>query len=373
MVEHAVSTERPSLSLAEHFTSRLLPQAIRRLAARRGLSRTQQRDLLEDAAQEIRLDALEHAQEICALPPTERHQRWFRATERFVYRQRLCAPRLTEAEGTEPPLSAEGSAALDLAQEPWRSLREHTQRHGNGRPNLKATAGRMRLPERQVRQLWERYTSQLGYDDQFLAFWARRLAEALTGLAADLLRDSGVCHLLPQRREPPDPQGRRRRIRRIRRMLQLRPLPHHVRRALSLDMHDRAHAATRPLQILVQATTLAPDFGAAWLWRFEAALACDQLADATTSLAHARRLRCELPALALARARLLEAQDLLPRACRLLHKAARRWPDARLRAAVDSLLREHRSSPLANNSVAEHLEDGAHSQRASGGEAAEAP
>ena len=339
MAEHAFATERPSLTLADHFTNRLLPQAIRRLAARRGLSRTQQRDLLEDAAQEIRLDALEHELEICALSATDRHQRWFRATERFVYRQRLCAPRLTEAaEGTEPPLPSEASVPLDLAQEPWRSLRDHTQRHGNGRPNLKATAGRMRLPERHVRQLWERYTSQLGYDDQFLAFWARRLAEALTGLAADLLRDAGACHLLPQRREAPDPQGRRRRIRRIRRMLQLRPLPHHVRRALALDMHDRAHAAAKPLQILVQATTLAPDFAAGWLWRFEAALACDHLADAAASLTQARRLRGDLPALALARARLFEAQGQLPRASRLLQRAARRWPDARLRAAVDSLL-----------------------------------
>lgn len=333
------NSELPALALADHFTSRLLPQAIRRLSARRGLSRTQQRDLLEDAAQEIRLDALEHAQEICALSATARHQRWFRATERFVYRQRLCAPRLTEAtEGVEPPLPEDACALVDLTQEPWRSLREHTQRHGNGRPNLKATAGRMRLPERQVRQLWERCTSQLGYDDQFLAFWGRRLAEALTGLAADLLRDAGACHLLPQRREPPDPHGRRRRIRRIRRMLQLRPLPPPLRRALALDVHERAQAATQPLRMLVQATALAPDWSAGWLWRFEAALACGQIADAASSLAEARRLRGDRPALALARARLLEAQGHLPRAGRLLQRAAQRWPDPRLRTAVDSLL-----------------------------------
>lgn len=335
MAESGLDSAAAALLLADHFTSRLLPQAMRRLAARRGLCRTQQRDLLEDAAQEIRVDALQHAAEIQALPATERHQRWFRATERFVYRQRLCAPRLAEgAEDLEPHSPLPTDLPVDLTQEPWRSLREHTQRHGNGRPNLKATAGRMRLPERHVRQLWERCTSQLGYDDQFLVFWGRRLAEALTGLAADLLRDGGHCHLLPQRREPPDPNGRRRRIRRIRRMLQVRPLPQHLRRAVALSLQDPADEASEPLRMLAAATTLAPDWSPAWLWRFEAALACDRVDDAIDSLAHARRLRADLPALALARARLLEARGQLPRACRLLQRAAKRWPDARLRSAA---------------------------------------
>ena len=151
-----------ALALVDQFNTRLLPQAIRRLAGRRGLCRTQQRDLLEDTAQELRLDALEHAKAICALPPPERHQRWFRATERFVYRQRLAAPRLHEsAEGAESAAASEAIGAFDPNQEPWRSLREQTQRHGNGRLNLKATAGRMGLSERHVRQLWER-CSEIG-------------------------------------------------------------------------------------------------------------------------------------------------------------------------------------------------------------------
>ena len=58
--------------------------------------------------------------------------------------------------------------------------------------------------------------------------------EALVGLAADLLRDSGGLRIHDeQARSRPDPVGRLRRLRRIRQRVSVRPLPSDMKHALT--------------------------------------------------------------------------------------------------------------------------------------------
>ena len=291
-----------ALALFEPFARRLLPGALRRLASRRGYTDARRVDLLADVKQELRLDCVEHAGLIAQLSAQERHQRWFRLAERWVYRQRLRVDRVGEPRpAREPSASAlpPDAAALAptladalpaLSSRLLQALAHAARQHRNGRANVAATAAPLGLHPRRVRQLWEEAAARLGYGDEYLQFWRQRLGEALTGLAADLLCDRGQCRLLAGAgpRNRPDPAGRLRRIRRIRSQLMVRPLPPDLRRALSPSLRRGGEHGLDPRALLAHAAALQPDSPTVWSWSFEAAVARGDLRTAAADVRRAR-------------------------------------------------------------------------------------
>ncbi|MGE3173562.1 MAG: hypothetical protein AB7O97_13140 [Planctomycetota bacterium] len=337
-----------ALAALEPFVRRLLPAQLHRHAQRRRLPPGDRRELLDDLHQELRLDCLLHPTAIAALDERERHQRWFRLAERWLYRQRRRGEEVAEdldwlaggaAVGDAP--APEASAALLPAAVHRRlvAVQRRSERHRNGRCNLTATAARLGLGRRELRGLWAEVASHLGYDDAFLAFWQRRLAEALCGLAADLLRDQGALCLLPRARALPDPEGRLRRIRRIRAALSVRPVPFALRRMLAQVLRRRS--APTPAGLLAAAAALHPS-GTVRLWQFEAAVLERDWADAARALRAARVAGCGddlAVALVLARARLLQVRGRDDAALQLLRRASdrRAGREPRLRRALTAL------------------------------------
>ena len=341
-----VEPEPAALALAATFTRHLLGKAIRRLANRRGYGQRCQPELLHDVRQEICLDALQNSALIVALSLPDRHQRWFRLTERWIYHQRLSLDRIQHPEwllakgdeSKDPELATCQLPGLGSNSNHLQALAAHSKSHASGKANLAATAAPLGIDPRRVRRIWERLAKELGYDEEFLRFWRRRLGEALTGLGADLLRDRGECWLLPLQHLAPDPKGRRQRIARIRKVLNVRPLPSDLRRASGHNLAGRGHIGQDPHQVLSYATALAPNSAAAWLWRFEAALAKRDLRDALGSVRQAHRLGADFVTLLLARARLREAAGKLAFGIRLLQRHSQRpgRDGVRLRAALES-------------------------------------
>ena len=78
-----------ALALLEVFCKRILPGAIRRIAAWKGLSRGQIPDLTDELRQELAVDCLLHADTVVQLAAPQRHSRWMRAAERWIYHHRL--------------------------------------------------------------------------------------------------------------------------------------------------------------------------------------------------------------------------------------------------------------------------------------------
>jgi hypothetical protein len=338
-----------ALALFEPFARRLLPGALRRLARRRGYTEARRVDLLADVKQELRLDCVEHAGLIVQLSAQERHQRWFRIAERWVYRQRLRVDRVGEGRpAREPSASALPPDAAALAPTladalpalPSRllhALAHAARQHRNGRANVAATAAPLGLHPRRVRQLWEEAAARLGYGDEYLQFWRQRLGEALTGLAADLLRDRGQCLLLAGPRNRPDPAGRLRRIRRIHGQLMVRPLPPDLRRALSPSLRRGGAHVLDPRALLSHAAALQPDSPTVWSWSFEDAVARGDLRAAAADVRRARGCGGDAVSQTLARARLLEARGRIGAATALLGRALARHGGAdavRLRLAL---------------------------------------
>jgi tetratricopeptide (TPR) repeat protein len=217
------------------------------------------------------------------------------------------------------------------------ALAHSARQHRNGRANVAATAAPLGLHPRRVRQFWEEAAARLGYGDEYLQFWRQRLGEALTGLAADLLRDRGQCLLLAGPRNRPDPAGRLRRIRRIRSQLMVRPLPPDLRRALSPSLRRGGVHGLDPRALLAHAAALQPDSPAVWSWSFEAAVARGDLRAAAADLLRARDCGGDAVSQTLARARLLEARGRHAAALALLGRALARLGDAgavRLRNAL---------------------------------------
>lgn len=255
-----VEPEPAALALAATFTRHLLGKAIRRLANRRGYGQRCQPELLHDVRQEICLDALQNSALIVALSLPDRHQRWFRLTERWIYHQRLSLDRIQHpewllAKGDEsknPELATCQLPGLGSNSNHLQALAAHSKSHASGKANLAATAAPLGIDPRRVRRIWERLAKELGYDEEFLRFWRRRLGEALTGLGADLLRDRGECWLLPLQHLAPDPKGRRQRIARIRKVLNVRPLPSDLRRASGHNLAGRGRIWQDPHQVLVR-------------------------------------------------------------------------------------------------------------------------
>lgn len=342
-----------ALAHLDEFCQRILPGALRRVASWKGIRLRRQQDLLADLRQELVLDCLEHPDQVCGLDRRDRHGRWFRVVERSLYRLQVRDARVAEGDaGLElVPERRTGDHVTDglLAdtllpelQQPdrWllRQLLQGGDQFGNGRCNLSATADRLGVHVRRVRELWEQMAERLGFGRQFLAFWRRRLAEAALGLAADLLRDTGALHIHgDHERGLPDPAGRHRRIRRIRSTVRVRPLPReltHWLRTLSRPHRDLATVQ----ELLDGAEALAPSNAAVPLWRFEACILAGDLAGAARSVRRARRMRAPAVPVVLARARLLEARGRDAIAARLLSRALQRHRgDGRILTALRGL------------------------------------
>jgi len=311
--------------------------------------------LLEEARQELALDCLVHDRELTAMPRRERHARWFRLVERTAYHacirssRRTCRTVAPEALADRQPqggnrlpgllrrLGPEDAALVSRIAHQGASKR-------NGTSNLMATARRFGIDRRTLRRVWGDVADGLGFGPAYAAFWERRLAEALTGLAADLLRAHGNLQLWPgTRRSPPDPEGRLRRLRRIRTALEARPVDGPIRAALAAARRTIAQPVAHACALLDHAAAIAPDDAGTQLWRYEA-LACEgRLQAAASALDEAARLGGDPVRIALARAQLHQrrghhrgARDLLREAC----SEAR--PDARI---LDALARLDGLSP----------------------------
>ncbi|MCC6670702.1 MAG: tetratricopeptide repeat protein [Planctomycetes bacterium] len=337
----------PVLPLAESFVREALPALITHLRRWKGLDPRLHPEVLEDLRQDLALDCLLHEPEIRGLSPRERNARWFRLLERSYYRMRLRGRCASLDEVCEEPPAPEGlrgaeSALALVPAGPMRARAEAllatAERRGNGRVNATATAARLGLRPREVRSACTDVAIRLGYGDEFMRFWRRRLVEALTGLAADLLRDARLVHLVDEaRRARPDPRGRGRRIRRIRAVLCSRPLPRDLKEELAQAMR-LCRGTADPRACLEAAARLAPRDPGVQLWLFEAALAEGDLRAAARALRRARAWEAEPGAAALALARFCEARGRPGAALRVIERAHRRAPrDPRLRAALAAL------------------------------------
>ena len=344
--DREMASDRVSEALAalEPFVQRLLPGMVRRALAWRGLGDLEPHELLLDLQQELRVDCLQQPDWLLGLPVRDRHQHWFRLADRWIYRQRLGSG--TPLGDLDPPTlpgldeieaSADNLRQLlpDAPQRVLEQLARGTRRHGNGRCHVGKTATQMGISKREMRKLWERVAEQLGYGDEFVAFWRRRLAEAITGLAADLLRDTDQVHLLRRPRSRPDPRGRIRRIQRIHETLRTRPLDPTLRKAMTNVLRDATEAGQTPVALLALAEELAPDCATVALWQFEAHGAGGAWPQAVRALRRARWQGASPVATTLARARLLEAHGRTDRARRCLRqRTTGRGAHHRLRLAL---------------------------------------
>jgi hypothetical protein len=313
------------------FGTRILPGTLRRIASWKQLGRGELPELRDELLQELAVDCLQHAPAIVSMPAAQRHGRWMRLAERWVYRHHL-RPRLPAALPTARPRPAE--VADDGAELP--ALPEGWVRLANGRWNLSASAVRDGRPVAELRSQLEQLVVRLGCDGEHDAFWRARLAEALTGLAADLLRQRRRLHLLSGPRCRPDPERRLERIRSLARHFHLRPSTIDVRRLVRHWTTRPRFDADAPRRLLGDAVRIWPRSPVALAWLAEESLTRGDLAGA---LAAVRRQR-ELPSpprarTTLVRARVLEMRGRWHAAVQLLRRARRRWPgEPRLRRAL---------------------------------------
>lgn len=316
-----------ALTLLATFCTRILPGTVRRIASWKRLPRGALAELQAEVRQELAIDCLEHGALVVALSPAQRHARWMRLAERWIYRQHVSRRGAAMPHDAPAPPGACFPAA-PLPEPEFVPL-------ANGRTNLTATAARSGLRVKRLQRQLEQWARHLGCDAAHDAFWRARLAEALAGLGADLLRDRGQVRLLPRRRHAPDPEGRLQRLRRLSARFHVRPSTAPERSLLRRWLRQRDLDGKAPRRLLAAAATLAPHDAAAWLWLFEACLADGDVAAAAAAVRQCRRLAAPLPlADALARARLLEARGRLRAATALLHRAAARHPRHRTLALV---------------------------------------
>ncbi|MBP8299544.1 MAG: hypothetical protein KA020_04205 [Planctomycetes bacterium] len=324
-----------ALQLLDAFATRILPGVVRRITAWRKLPFCERTDLLLELRQELAVDCLQSPALLVGLTPTERNGRWLRLAERWVYRNRTPTSATPAPDPQEQPAPPVGEPAPKnpLPQDVFVRL-------VNGRCNMAASAARTGRTIHKLRAELEDLATEHTDDDPRLAFWRERLGEALTGLAADLLRDRGAVHLLPRERRRPDPRSRLRRLRRLRAHFQVRPATLEVRRVLAKWIRRPRLDARSPRTLLEQATRLCPRQPTAWLWLFEACLVAWDLGAAAHALRRGRQV-ANLPrgSVVLARARLLEARAHEAAALALLQRAQRRWPsEGRLRLAAAAIL-----------------------------------
>jgi hypothetical protein len=318
------------------FCERLLPGTVRRIIMWKRLPPHALPEMCDEARQELALDSLQHFWQLAVQPRPVVHARWMRLAERVIYRHWV-AKRATAslpADAIAPPEAALVGDELDLPE--LEALR-------NGRTNVVGSAARRGVTPRRLRKQLDDIAERLGRGTDHHAFWCTRLAEALTGLAADLLRDRGCVQLLPRQRQPPDPVARLRRIRRMAVRFHIRPATLRERSILRRWLGSPRLDGDAPRRLLEHAVQLAPFDRAAWLWLFEACVADGDLRAAARALRKCRQLAAPTVASStLARARLLEARGHHERAIAGVVRAARRWPR-------DKVLRELRTAVAATS------------------------
>lgn len=331
--------ERQQALLAlEPFTGRLLRQHIRRHRRCRGASSARRSQIFTDLQQELRADCIEHAKEVLLLPARERHTRWFRIAERWIYRETRDA--FPWQDDWAEPLSAGDDGILAVRDSEAQRGLGFAARHGwrttdQDGVTITAFAERTGLGRRAARRVWSRAVARIGYGREYTGFWRRRLAEAAAGMAADLLRDAGLVALLPRPRSRPDPEGRRRRIRRILRMLAVAPLSAEVIGAIAEGRLRHSVREMRPLSLLRAAERLDPSRADLLLWRFEAAFAIGALDEARDALRTALVRGVDRAAVRLARARLAAHRFGVAAGSLALRRAQRLHPaDARIERAL---------------------------------------
>ena len=327
--------------LLQIFRRRALPTLLRKLHIWKGLNQDQHRDLIEDLDQELWLDCLQHAELIISLPSRERHTRWFRLIEKQHYRlhtrsERVRAPDTAlESLADSAPVGrdSEESSDFDPVQN-WGSELQTPQRRflrrlgasarylKNGRLNCRESAERLGVRPHDLNDAWIGVAAELGYGDDFLAFWRRRLVEALLGLAADLLRDTYRIRVYDEaRRRRPDPRGRLKRMRQLRAHLSWRPVPADLKHILTRYHSLSSPSGLDPREVLADAEFLAPADPSVKLWQFEAHLAARDLPQAVASIRAARHLAADPVRVRLARARILELLGREAAARRLLDRS----------------------------------------------------
>lgn len=313
------------LALTQAFVERQLPWTVRRVAAWRSLPRNRVPELTADVAQELALDALQHAELLLTMPEAERSRRWHRLAERWLYHERMHSSRLSSAqlpEARTEPGTADAPAGHDLPV-----AQEAMVRLGNGRTNYRVTAARIGTNPRTLKRRLDHWADRHGRGGTFLSFWEARAAEAMTGLAADLLQQQARLTLVRRRRQRPSPEARLRRLRRIARRFPLRPSTRATRALLRPWLRWADLRTFRPRPLLESALRLAPQATATWLWLFEAAFVDGDLGAALRAIRSARHLAAPTPReQVLARARVLEARGRLAAAAALLERARSRWP-----------------------------------------------
>lgn len=338
----------PGRSLAfeylQNFLSGAFSTVLRQLNCWKGLGSHRHSDLVNDLVQEVVLDCLENPDLVVSLTRHDRHNRWFRLVQQTHYRlrsQRRAAPdplhRIVDP-GTDATVSLEQLIDLCPAhRNALLRLAASAEYLRNGRFNLEGTSRRLRVRSQDLRRLWTSVAERLGYGDDFLRFWRQRLVEALVGLAADLLRDTGGLRIHDEAaRTRPDPTGRLNRLRRIRRRLSVRPLPTDIRKALSRITGSGA-LQTSATEILELAASIGPHDPVVHLWRFEAFVRDGHLTSAARALRRSRSCGADRVRILLARARLLEARGKETHARDLLERSAHCSADPRLQNSLRSL------------------------------------
>ncbi len=334
----AVTARDHALIYLEQFCTRIMPGMVYRILTWKGLPKAYYQELRAELRQELAVDCLENAPQVIVQPRTVRHSRWMRIAERYVYQHLIKFPRRHRqlAEWSD-------RGALCIVQEP--STLPPVQAMRNGRMNLMGTAAQRGVNLRGMRRQVDFWAHRLGRGDEHHAFWRMRLAEALTGLGADLLRDRNQVLLLPRPRTMPDPKRRLQRLRRLVGRFSVCPATRLERSVLRHWLRQRGLDWQAPRRLLQSAVALAPFQHAPWLWLFEACLVEGDAAGATQALRECRRRAAPtLTASTLARARLLEARGRMGRARALLRRAAARWPRDRTLARVSHQLDQSQSA-----------------------------
>ncbi len=324
-----------ALAALDHFLQRLLPYHLRRSSRWRHACPELRRQLAVELQQELTLDCLLCAAEIDAMPMREQNRRWFQRTDRWLYYERIAGralevvPAATTTGGFASAAEAESEQLAEQVEAPL------PEAHGTTSRSVTAFAARIGASRKKARATWAKTARSLGFGPDYFAFWRQRLAEALTGLAADLLLDARVMVTLPRKRRAPDPSGRRRRIRCILKMLAVAPIASELALPIAHAKVRRKMRAVTPATLLEAAEKLDPWNPAIPLWRFEAAVVERDFRAASHALRRARLRTLDPVAVALSRARLLAVRGRAGAALRLLQRgAARRPDDARLRTAL---------------------------------------
>ncbi|MBL8752928.1 MAG: hypothetical protein JNK15_06460 [Planctomycetes bacterium] len=314
-----------ALAWLETFCTRFLPGTLRRIMVWKRLPRHCLAELIDETRQELAVDCLENVWLVVAQPTPARHLRWMRCVERFVYRNWVVRGPTAEVDD-DLPARPDPCIAPDLA-ELWPDQAPPIEQLSNGRMNRARTAERFGTSARALKDWLEQLAERLDLGTEHVAFWRLRLVEALVGLASDLLRDAGVLHLVARKRSRPDPDARRRRLRRLGGYFAVRPSTSRERALLRHWLRNRNLLRARPRALLEHAVALAPHSRAAWLWLFEACMLDGDHRAAAAALRSCRQMAApSVVASTLARARLAEARHGLAKAERVLARAVGRWP-----------------------------------------------